>query len=619
MTTHLSRALALAAASLVAATSFGQAPTEVSPKSYTPKAARSTRGLLVRFKPSAPVAARANVRAAVGVRQLRKFGLVPGLELVEAPKGDVAAHVRALRNNPNVLYVEPDYVLKPTGDPNDPSYANLWGLKNSNNFDIDAPEAWDLTTGNPDTIIAVLDTGVAIDHPDLQGNLWKNAGEIAGNGIDDDQNGYVDDVNGWDFFDGDNDPSDTHGHGTHVAGTIGAVGDNGIGVTGVNWSCKIMPLRFLGPDGGYTSDAILALEYAVKMGAKVSNHSYGGDGYTQAMFDAIQNAGTANHMVVAAAGNANVDTDVTPHYPSGYVLSNVLSVGALDRNGNRASFSNYGYYTVDLFAPGVGILSTVPGGGYASFNGTSMASPHVAGVVGLLYGRNPSLTIDQARHAIRASARPLASLTNLCATNGLLNIPVAIEYANTSPSLTISAPTSGATVNQGTPVTFSGSANDFEDGGLNAGMLWTSNLQGRLGIGASFSRSDLVLGTHKVTITVRDSQGFLTTKDVFVTVKSADTTVTAPAAPSSLRVVNSAAGVATIQWGDASNNEAGFEVQRERWNGTAWFETVTTEAAANATSSTASGLVRGTYRWRVRAFNSGGTSAWRGWVTQSIR
>src|SRR5262245_58691780 len=316
--------------------------------------------------------------------------------------GTVEAALAALRGNPLVAYAEPDYVLHTAVLPSDSQFSSLWGMNNTGqtggtlDADIDAPEAWDLTTGSSSTIVAVIDTGVDYRHPDLAANMWVNASEIAGDRIDNDGNGFIDDVHGYDFINNDGDPLDDQGHGTHVAGTIGAVGNNGVGVAGVNWNVRIMALKFLGADGsGSTSDAIRALNYAVQMGARISNNSYGDAEFSNAFRDAINAARLADHVFVAAAGNNGSNNDASPFYPSSYDLANIISVAAIDHNDRPASFTNYGATTVDLAAPGVDIVSTTPNNTYSSFSGTSMASPHVAGVVGLVRGHHPSWTYQQ--------------------------------------------------------------------------------------------------------------------------------------------------------------------------------------------------------------------------------
>ena len=326
-----------------------------------------------------------------GVETATKLPLVSGLHKISLSAGfSIDATLEALRQDPRVLYAEPDYIVRATGLATDPLFASQWDFHNIGqtggtlDADTDAPEAWDATTGSGSTVVAVIDTGVDYRHPDLTGNMWVNADEVPGNGVDDDANGYIDDVHGYDFYNNDGNPLDDHSHGTHVAGTIGAVGNNGTGIAGLNWDVEIMALKFLGADGsGTTSDAIEAIRYATDNGAHISNNSWGGDPFSQALYDAIRDARDVGHIFVAAAGNGNfigfgLDNDATPFYPAGYELDNIVAVAATDHRDDIAIFSNYGATTVDLGAPGVSILSTTPNGNYGNNSGTSMAAPHVA-------------------------------------------------------------------------------------------------------------------------------------------------------------------------------------------------------------------------------------------------
>ena len=307
-----------------------------------------------------------------------------------------------LASHHDVLSFSPNYVVYADLLPDDPDFSMLWGLHNTGqtggtpDADIDAPEAWEVATGSADIVVAVIDTGVDYTHPDLADNIWTNPGEIAGNGLDDDGNGFVDDVHGYDFCNEDGDPMDDNRHGTHVAGTIAGVGDNGQGVTGVNWSSSIMALKFLSARGsGSASDAVRAVNYATMMKSvydvevRLTSNSWGGGPYSQELRDAIEASGDAGVLFIAAAGNVSVyspaDNDQTPHYPSSYDLGNIIAVAASDHNDGLANFSHYGATSVDLAAPGTNIYSTVPDGGYTSLNGTSMATPHVAGVVALAW------------------------------------------------------------------------------------------------------------------------------------------------------------------------------------------------------------------------------------------
>jgi subtilisin family serine protease len=303
-------------------------------------------------------------------------------------------------------YLEPNFLVQATTFPNDPVFPSQDDLHNTGqsggtpDADIDAPEAWDLTTGSPDVVVGVIDSGIDYNHPDLAPNIWINPFEIAGDGIDNDNNGYIDDVHGWDFASDDNDPMDDLGHGTHVSGTIAAVGNNNNAVTGISWSSKLMALKILDSNGvGELSSAIAALNYADDMAARgvnirVTNNSYGDPGFSLAMEDAIRASGEAGLLFVAAAGNGGGDgigdnNDVTPFYPASSRLDNIISVAATDNHDQKAGFSNYGASTVDIGAPGVTTWSTARGGGFMTLSGTSMATPHVTGVAALAFGITP--------------------------------------------------------------------------------------------------------------------------------------------------------------------------------------------------------------------------------------
>lgn len=336
---------------------------------------RSDR-LIVKLKPTANSSEITNLQADIGVTKVTKASQL-GIDIWQIPSGKVEQTIAAYKNDPRIEYIEPDYIItledvqKPSPaqkdlgtitpqatTPNDPGYSQLWGINNTGqsggtaDADIDAPEAWDIQKGDPNLVIGVIDTGVDYNHPDLVGNIWQNPGEIAGDGIDNDYNGYIDDIRGWDFADNDNNPMDVNGHGTHVSGTIAGKGNNGVGVTGVAWNAKIMPLKFFSDSGpGYTSNAILAINYATAKGVKLTNNSWGGGGYSQALSDAINTAGQQGALFVAAAGNSSLNTDTTPAYPASYDLANIISVASTTRTDGLSSFSNYGATTVDLGAP----------------------------------------------------------------------------------------------------------------------------------------------------------------------------------------------------------------------------------------------------------------------------
>jgi serine protease len=411
-------------------------------------------GLLV-TDPTAFDSSHVLVRWTDGLRHPTGYGLGAsplgnGVFWVNLPAvATVEGAVAAFRARPGVEFAQPDYRVQLGATPNDPSAGSLWGLDA-----ISAPAAWNTSTGTGRTIVAVIDSGVAYNHPDLKANLWRNPGEVAGNGIDDDRDGYVDDVVGYNFVANNGSPWDDNGHGTHVAGTIGAVGDNGVGVAGVDWHARIMALKFLDASGsGYTSDAVRALNFAVAHGARVVNASFAGGGYDPAMATALANARAKGVIVVAAAGNDGTDNDANPVYPANYAGDNLVSVAATDRNDRLASFSNYGRSTVDVAAPGVGIYSTLPNGKYGSYSGTSMAAPHVAGALALVWDAHPTWTYRQVIAAVLSTADRLSSLTGKVAT-GRLDVAKAIAFNPGGTPAPPATDAAGATV---TAVAFGGS------------------------------------------------------------------------------------------------------------------------------------------------------------------
>jgi subtilisin family serine protease len=343
--------------------------------------------LIVKFKPNKSIQSLGKSATTKGLKVNKVLDRKTGLQVIgfEDRKVSMKEMIRQLKANPAIEYAEPNYILKPSAV-SDPNYKYLWGLKNTgqsiigvpgkSGIDIKAEAAWTKSKGSTSLIVGIIDTGIDINHPDLKDNIWKNPGETPNDGIDNDKNGYVDDVNGWNFFDDNNNvyySAYEDDHGTHVAGTI-AGRANTIGVIGVAPNVKVMPLKFLGPNGGYTDDAIEAINYAKARGIKITNNSWGGGSYSQALYDAIKNS---NSLFVAAAGNDGYNADTYPAYPAAYDAVNILSVAAIDNTGNLASFSNYGVKSVDVAAPGVSILSSLPENSYGYYNGTSMAAPHV--------------------------------------------------------------------------------------------------------------------------------------------------------------------------------------------------------------------------------------------------
>ena len=581
--------------------------------------------VLVRFHEGTSQVDIDRAMASIGGSLLKKYDLVPGLVQIGIA-GRVEDALAVLSRNRAVAYAEPDYVVREHAViPNDPSFGQLWGMRNTGQTvnadpgvagaDCRATDAWGVLTGNPNFVVAIIDSGTLTTHVDLAANIWVNPGEIAGNGIDDDANGYIDDTKGWDFFSVDNNPDDG-GHGTHTAGTVGAVGNNGIGVAGVAWSCKLMALRFIGPTGGFTSDAILAVQYATRKNVKVSNNSWGGGAFSQALFDAIGASRTVGHVFVASAGNNGANGDISPSYPAAYNLDNIISVAATDNNDARASFSNYGATSCDLGAPGVNTYSTY-GTTYAFLSGTSMAGPHVAGAAALVYIQNPTWTYTQVKAKILGTARPIAALAGLCVTGGVLDVNACLGGAapNTAPTVTITSPAAASsTFTQGVAVTFTGSATDLQDGALTAGMTWTSSLQGVIGTGGSFTTSTLSLGTHVITARATDSGGLTTSVTRNVTIAAP----VAPIAPDRLRLVRSGTTV-TASWRDRSTNETGFEVRREvQVNGVFTNPVVVGAVGSNVVSFANTGVTTGVYRYAVRAVNGSAASAWSATVTITV-
>jgi subtilisin family serine protease len=370
---------------------------------------------------------------------MKRANLREGVTLLRIPMAAMDA-INKLKGMPEIEYAEPNWIYNHFATSNDTYFINnsLWGMSaGGNNFGSGAATAWaNNKIGSHAVYIGIIDEGYMYTHEDLVANAGTNTGEIAGNGVDDDGNGLKDDVYGWDFdgnnntvFDGVNDD-----HGTHVAGTIGGVGGNGKGVAGVVWNVKLLNAKFLGSRGGTTANAIKAVDYFTGLKNKginivATNNSWGGGGFSQALKDAIDRANTAGILFIAAAGNSGTNNDATASYPSGYTSANVIAVASITNTGGLSSFSQYGATTVDLGAPGSGIWSTVPKrvsgsliSSYASYNGTSMATPHVSGAAALYASINPGATAVQIKAALLNSAIPTASLTGKCVTGGRLNV-----------------------------------------------------------------------------------------------------------------------------------------------------------------------------------------------------
>ncbi len=354
--------------------------------------------------------------------------------------------VKTLAQNNLVDIAEPNYIYKANRLSDDPLMGQLWGLRNIGQkdssgkvgivgIDTGVEQAWDIETGSDKMVVAVIDTGVDFEHPDLVANLWSNEAELNGKpDVDDDNNGVIDDVHGYNAITGKGNADDDHGHGSHCAGTIGAKGNDGKGIVGVVWNVKLMAVKFLDKNGsGTLENALKSIDYATKMGAKVMNNSWGGGGFSQTLFDAIKRSNEAGALFIAAAGNDGSNNDTRPAYPASYDIANVISVAAMDNQGAKAGFSNFGKRTVHIGAPGVNVYSSTNGGAYDSWSGTSMAAPHVAGVAALVWSHEPELTALQLKERLLLTARPLAGLKGKAKSAGMVNAFFALTNKTPEP------------------------------------------------------------------------------------------------------------------------------------------------------------------------------------------
>jgi subtilisin family serine protease len=485
--------------------------------------------VLVKFRSGISRSVARATHRSIGFRVIRRFRRI-SVDHVKIPDNlSVEDAIATYRLHPDVEYVEPNYYRQATDIPDDTFFNLLWGLHNTGqtggtpHADIDCPEAWDTQTGDTSVVIAVLDTGVDLDHEDLADNIWSNTDEsgdpdsdgfpglpgedddddassdaesntddgidndgdglVDENGIDfrdedvmtadydqdderlvgpdgeygtgddddddialapndDDENGYIDDMNGWNFVAYSNDPDDDHSdneiyHGTHVSGTMGAVGNNGTGMTGVSWSASIMPLKILNDEGrGFVSDEMKAIDYAIDNGAQIINASFGGGNFVSSEYSAIQSARAAGILFVAAAGDYDPESDRlqdSPVYPAGYDLANIIAVAATDHNDALASFSNYGATSVDVAAPGVNILSTKAGDSYQYLSGTSMATPHVSGLAALIWAENPGFSYGDVKDGVLNGVDVLPGLTGKMLMAGRINAHNSVNPADAKP------------------------------------------------------------------------------------------------------------------------------------------------------------------------------------------
>ena len=381
--------------------------------------------LLIKLNPAVESQAKAGyLHLMPGVELEKSLGAVPGLwqARITNPLLSVSQASGALSLDPRVSYVSVNSIHSAASIPNDPKFSSQWDL-NANPVSIHATTAWDTFTGNGSTLVAVFDSGVDINHPDLKARIWTNSAETPGDGVDNDGNGIIDDLHGASFGKTrSGDVSDITGHGTAVAGLIGATGNNAVGISGVNWAARILPLRVIQNGQALDSDILAAMDYASRAGAKIWNLSLGGGAYSRAMADALDAASARGVIIVTASGNSGKDIDLAPSFPASYSAEHLVVVAGTDEADNLAGFSNYGVATVDLAAPSTNLLTTTPGGGYGIQSGTSMSSALVTGALSLLWDANPGASAGAILDQLYKNITVLDSLKGKLSTAGRLDL-----------------------------------------------------------------------------------------------------------------------------------------------------------------------------------------------------
>lgn len=599
--------------------------------------------ILIEYRADATEPERAAAMAAVGarlerkVRRLRARQAAAGwreLDLV-AGRLDVRPAIEVLRRHRCVAAAEPNWIYQHQETSNDPLFSSLWGLSASG-FGSGAATVWaNGVIGSGTVVVGVIDEGLEANHPDLAPNVWVNPYDPV-NGVDDDGNGYVDDVNGWDFAGNSSavysSGSDTHG--THVAGTIGAAGGNGLGVVGVNWNVRIISGKFLGPTGGTTADAIEAVDYFTRLkelhpdlDLVALNNSWGGGGYSGLLHAAIIRAASQGILFVAAAGNGDsqgraINNDSVASYPANYdttvaplgvtpsvapaSYNSVVAVTSINSAGAKSTWANFGANRVHLAAPGEGITSTYPEGGYASLSGTSMATPHVTGALALLASQDAAASAPELRKRLLATATPTASVATTTRTGGRLNIPGLLTpvLPTSLPTVPIgvrAAPTTSAVLVSWVPAV-AASAYSIQRSTSSTGTF------AQVGQTASESFTDATAQAgiaYVYRVSALNSNGASAPSAL----ASATIPLPAPTAPTGLTatVLASAPTTARLSWTDRSNNEIGFGVEIST-NNSSWTQVGT--VGANVIGCNVTGLARRTrYYFRIRALGQNGINS----------
>lgn len=539
---------------------------------------------------------------------------------IQLPDGMVVEDgVNLYAGIPGIESAEPNYYHYFNVVPNDTNWSLLWGLHNTGqtvngtagtvDADIDAPEAWDLATGSSTIVVAILDSGIRWTHEDLDAQIWTNSGETAANSIDDDGNGYIDDVRGWDFVNSDNNPNDDNGHGTHVAGTVGAEGNNGTGVAGANWTVTLMPVKVANVAGSLTSaDVIAGIEYATANGADIVNMSFGGVANSALVKAAIDAA--PNVLFVAAAGNGGGDSisddnDSTPQYPASYTSANILAVAASDQGDALASFSNYGATSVDVAAPGVNIASTyyTSDSAYVYMSGTSMAAPHVSGLAALMKSANSALTVAQLVTEITGNVDSKAAFTGNTTSGGRIN-----AFASVNAVIAPTAPSAvAATVASSTQINLSWTDNASNEVGF--------KIERKTGAGGTYSQiatASANATSYSDTSVSADTSYYYRLRAYHAYANSSYATevvVTTVTAPSALTATAASASQINLSWTDNSGIETGFKIERKTGAGGTYSQVAT--ASTDATSYSNTGLSASTtYYYRVRAYDATSDSSY---------